>query len=51
MKIAIPDYFSIYSDLKQFGPRQGPVASAYCGALKPWSGMIRFSWVIRHFRA
>ena len=32
-KIAIPDYFSIYNNLKQFGQRQGMVAMTYYGNL------------------
>lgn len=32
-KIAIPDYFSIYNNLKQFGARQGMVAMTYYGNL------------------
>ncbi len=32
-KIAIPDYFSIYNNLKQFGPKQGIVAYTYYGNL------------------
>ena len=31
--IAIPDYFSIYNNLKQFGPVQGMVAMTYYGNL------------------
>lgn len=37
-KIAIPDYFSIYNNLKQFGPRQGIVAMTYYGNLTQTHG-------------
>ena len=38
MKIAIPDYFSIYNNLKQFGPKQGIVAHTYYGNLTQTHG-------------
>ncbi|MCC8125822.1 MAG: aldo/keto reductase [Clostridiales bacterium] len=38
MHIAIPDYFAIYNNLKQFGARQGIVASTYYGNLMQTHG-------------
>ena len=38
MKIAIPDYFSIYNNLKQFGPKQEIVAHTYYGNLTQTRG-------------
>lgn len=37
-KIAIPDYFSIYNNLKQFGEKQGMVAMTYYGNLTKTHG-------------
>lgn len=37
-KIAIPDYFAIYNNLEQFGPRQGIVARTYYGNLTQTHG-------------
>lgn len=38
MKIAIPDYFAIYNNLKRFGDRQGMVAMTYYGNLTQTHG-------------
>lgn len=37
-RIAIPDYFAIYNNLKQFGARQGMVAMTYYGNLTQTHG-------------
>lgn len=38
MRIAIPDYFAIYNNLKRFGAGQGIVASTYYGNLTQTHG-------------
>ncbi len=38
MKIAIPDYFAIYNNLKRFGKRQGMVAMTYYANLTQTHG-------------